>query len=94
MDKFRILILTCPSFIKTLQSSGYSKSPVEVLAPPLLGQAEEGNFPGWESVRHQLDHPGMTREQLIYLDHLSEQDSATELSMPVTEMWNKPAKKV
>ena len=79
-------------FVKS--SSGYSKSPVEVLAPPLLGRAEEGNFPGWDSVRHQLDHPGMTREQLIYMDHLTEQDSAKELSMPVTEMWNNPAKKV
>jgi hypothetical protein len=59
-----------------------------VLASPLLGRAEEGIFPGWKSVRHQLDHPGMTWEQLIYLDHLSEQDSAKELSMPVTEMWN------
>jgi hypothetical protein len=64
------------------------------LAPPLLGRDEEGNFPGWESVRHQLDHPGMTREQLIYLDHLSKHDLAKELSMPVTEMWNTTAKKV
>jgi hypothetical protein len=36
----------------------------------------------------------MTWEQLIYLDHLSEQDSAKELSMPVTKMWNTPNKKV
>jgi hypothetical protein len=36
----------------------------------------------------------MTREQLIYLDHLSEQDSAKVLSMPVTEMWNTTAKEV
>jgi hypothetical protein len=64
------------------------------MAPPLLGRAEEGNFLVWESVRHQLDHPGMTWEQLIYLDHLSKHDLAKELSMPVTEMWNTTAKKV
>jgi hypothetical protein len=76
------------------QGSGYSKSPIEVLAPPLLGRAEEENFPVWERVRHQLEHPGMTREQLIYLDHLSEQDSATQLSIPVLEIWDTPAGKV
>jgi hypothetical protein len=76
------------------QGSGYSKSPIEVLAPPLLGRAEEGKFSGWERVRHQLEHPGMTREQLIYLDHLSEQDLATELSISVSEIWNTPIGKV
>jgi hypothetical protein len=75
-------------------SSGYSASPVEVLAPTLLGRAEEGNFPWWERVRYQLEHPGMTREQLIYLDHLSELDSATELSIPVSEIWDTPPGKV
>ena len=29
-------------------SSGYSTSPVEVLALKRLGRAKEGNFPGWE----------------------------------------------
>ena len=75
-------------------TSGYSASPVEVLAPPMLGRTEEGNFPGWETVRYQLEHPGMTREQLIYLDHLSEIDAATELSIPVSEIWDTPAGKV
>ena len=36
----------------------------------------------------------MTREQLIYLDHLSELDAATELSIPVSEIWDTPAGKV
>jgi hypothetical protein len=75
-------------------TSGYSVSPVEVLAPPMLGRTEEGNFPGWETVRYQLEHQGMTREQLIYLDHLSELDAATELSIPVSEIWDTPAGKV
>ena len=75
-------------------SSGYSASLVEVLAPTLLGRAEEGNFLGWERVRYQSEHLGMTREQLIYLDHLTELDSATELSIPVSEIWDTPAGKV
>jgi hypothetical protein len=75
-------------------TSGYSASPVEVLAPTLLGRAEEGNFPGWERVRHQLEHPSMTREQLIYLDHMYELDSATELSIPVSEIWDTQPGKV
>ena len=55
---------------------GYSRSPIEVLAPPLLGRVEEGNFPGWEWVRDQLERPSMTRGQIIDLDHLFAQDLA------------------
>ena len=36
----------------------------------------------------------MTREQMIYLDHLTEIDSATELSIPVSEIWDNPGGKV
>ena len=76
--------LGAASFEKNVMPiSGYSKFPIEVLAPTLLGRLEEGNFPGWERVRDQLEHLGMTREHGTYLDHLSKQEPDQELSVPV-----------
>jgi hypothetical protein len=49
---------------------GYAISPVEVLAPPMLGRPEAGNFPGWQHVRDRMQRTGLTREQQIYMDHL------------------------
>jgi hypothetical protein len=49
---------------------GYAISPVEILAPPMLGRPEAGNFPGWQHVRDRMQRTGLTREQQIYMDHL------------------------
>ena len=49
---------------------GYAISPVEQLAPAMLGRPEAGNFPGWRHVRDRMQRTGLTREQQIYMDHL------------------------
>lgn len=62
---------------------GYEESPIEPLAPVLLGRPEEGNFPGWHHVRDRMQRTGLTREQQIYMDYIEEQRSGPDGSVPI-----------